>query len=200
MSKRISTTIVILILVLVAGSAGVSVLFFSHEEKGNGVEAGKEDIFSDTSNGKNNIDCDKDFDFIYSFGVGTSILNTKDNVYSPDMCGETSVDHEMIFTENEKKEICNFIKENDLMLIKDEFVDNCDTTGDVCVNVSPLYRSSLEIFNEGKIIKKILYLDHYYYEGDDQLEIFKNVERFIEEFISKKLEELDIYEPMCGYM
>jgi hypothetical protein len=197
MNKQISTTMGILITVLVAGVAGASVLFMSQEKKGNDVEIEEEDIFI---NSKNIINCEEEFDFIYSFGVGTSILNTKDNIYSPDMCGESPVDYEMIFTENEKKEICSFVKENDLMLIKNEFIDNCDITEDMCVTVSPLYRSSLEIFSGKEKIKKIVYLDHYYNQDDPQLEIFKNVMKIIEEFISRKVKELDIYQPMCGYM
>ncbi len=197
MNKTIPTAVRILIIILVAGVAGASVLFMSQEKEGNDVEIEKEDIFI---NSKNIINCEEEFDFIYSFGVGTSILNTKDNIYSPDMCAESPVDYEMIFTENEKKEICGFVKENDLILIKNEFIDNCDIEGNACLTVSPLHRSSLEIFSGKEKIKKIVYLDHYYNQDDHQLEIFKNVVKIIEGFISGKVKELDIYQPMCGYM
>ncbi len=99
-----------------------------------------------------------------------------------------------------KKEVCSFVKESGLLLIKDEFTDNCDAKGEVCLNVSPLSKKLLKIYVGDEKVKEISYLSHYYNQEDPQLEVFKIITTIIEDFISKKVEELEIYEPVCGYM
>lgn len=131
MKKQISTILGVLIIFIFVMATG-SFVFFKQQKVSN--EIFDKDIYRENNNydvlNGNDIDCDNKIDFIYSFGVGKSILNTKENFYSPDMCGEAPVKHEFVLGDSEKKEICNFIKDNNLMKIKDEFTDNCDETGE----------------------------------------------------------------------
>ncbi len=201
MKKQISTTVGILIIFIFAVAMGLFV-FLKQQETTEKIF--DEDVYEknnnyDVSNG-NTIECDNKIDFIYSFGVGESTLNTKENFYSPDMCGEEPVEYEFILSDSKKKEICIFIKDNDLMKIKDEFTDNCDEAGENCVTVIPPTSRVLEIYSGGEKIKKISYLSHYYYQEDPHLEIFRKVTETIEEVISRKVEELEIDQPICGYM
>ncbi len=210
MNKKISTKTGVLI-IFFAALMVILVLTFLSQKNREEILLGKEaynkninvEIFKankEKSFLKDVINCNEDFDFIYSFGVGKSTINTKNNTYSPDMCGEPASDHNMIFTKEEKTEICRYIKKNNLISIKDEFTNNCNEDGELCVNVIPLTSKVLKIFSEGKKIKKISYLSHYYNQDDPQLEIFKKTTKAIEDIVSRKVEELNIYQPMCGYM
>ncbi len=103
--KQITTEVGFLIIVLLAGVLIAAIYFLSEGDREYmlnnevGFSQNKErDTFMEDG-----IDCEEEFDFVYSFGVGSSILNTKDNTYSPDMCGEPVVEYKMVFTDSEKK-------------------------------------------------------------------------------------------------
>ncbi len=205
MKKQISSAVGILLLSVIAGGVASTTFILSNIEEGVFIEKiqkidYKQDEKIEDVIAVDVLDCNQNFNIIYSFGVGTSTLNTKKNTYSPDMCGKPSVVHEMILSDEEKDKICTAIKDNDLMEIKNDFVENCDAAREMCLTVTPLSKIYLEIFTEDRVVKKISYLSHYYNQEDPQLEKFISVTDIIDGLISAKVRELNIEQPMCGYM
>ncbi len=207
MKKQISTIVGVLIILFLTGVVGI-VIFLCNKDIKN-YTAFKRVINyemterSKTKNGFSEItiNCEKEFDFVYNFGVmNGSTLDTRNNIYIKDMICEPSIEYEMVFTEQTKQGICNSILENNLLLIKDDFSENCNPNEDICLNVFPLDFKTLRIFKGNDKIKEIIYFGNYYYQDDPELKLFKNITRMIENTISDKEKELEVLSPSCGYM
>ena len=139
------------------------------------------------------------FNIYYSFGIGEkSVLDTGNNFFVKDMVCNSSKQYDFILNDDEMNEIYDAIIENDLLNIKDNFTENCDSSGN-CLEVTPLSTSTLIINLNGQK-KTIKYSANYFDENDLELKKLMGVQKIIQDIIDKKEKELNIEQPICGYL
>lgn len=146
-----------------------------------------------------------EFAIYYSFGVGEkNIFDMADTssgidvIYMKDVeCGKPAAKYKMNLTQNDVKEMRDFVIENDLFNIDADFTKNCDSKG-ICSYVTPLSTSTLKITMDEKT-KVIKWSAAYSGDDKESLKIFENVEKLIRGIISDKEKEMNIPEQRCGY-